>query len=153
MQTDENKINGSIKNSFNLCWTNKIQCQTGYMTYFWPMTNFLCIYLWCRIHISIIQGLSHSLFIQKKSDKINAFFVCAFLAIGKILLLSFFFGWWKNSVLCQTFSLADDKIWLMTECLMPNFCCSTMSMPNFCQMPNLRGRYPWTNRQDKTLDY
>ena len=54
----ENKINGSIMNSFDLCWTNKIQCQTGHMTYFWPMTNFLCIYLWSRIHIYIIQDLS-----------------------------------------------------------------------------------------------
>ena len=44
-------------NSFNLCWTNKIQCQTGHMTYFWPMTNFLCIYLWSRIHIYIIQAI------------------------------------------------------------------------------------------------
>ena len=46
-------------NSFDLCWTNKIQCQTGHMTYFWPMTNFLCIYLWSRIHIYIIQALNN----------------------------------------------------------------------------------------------
>ena len=67
MQTDENITNGSIMNSFNLCWTNKIQCQTGHMTYFWPMTNFLCIYLWCRIHISIIQAFNAPpVFSQKK---------------------------------------------------------------------------------------
>ena len=79
MQTDENRINGSIMNSFDLCWTNKIQCQTGHMTYFWPMTNFLCIYLWSRIHIYIIHGsVTSSPFLKYVSIFINQYLMLDF---------------------------------------------------------------------------
>ena len=114
------------------------------------LLTFLSVNIYLELKFPLGMVWPHYLY-KKNSDKMNAFFVCAILAIGKILLLFCFFGWWQNFVLCQTFSLADDKIlsyakiflWLMTKfCLMPNFCCSTMSMPNFCLMPNLRGRYP-----------
>ena len=70
------------------------------------------------VKVPFRYGLA-TLFITKNSDKINAFFgtwqnfasVLFLWLITKFCLMpNVFLGWWQNCVLCQTLSLANDKI-------------------------------------------